>query len=1489
MAIDLRGTARSGAPISYNDPQYAAIDANAENTVGLPSGSLTAIRTLGERSNADQISSAGARSVYQIIPATRDAVLQKYGVDAYAGPQQAALAAAHVYKEGLDRNNGNQAAAVGEYIGGPNRDNWGDTTHAYIARVTGSDVPGGNAARAPGKFNNGEPLPADNPMASFDPSTYYEQGFGLGPLDARKPLPPSQRVRADPRADLTANATGLVADNTPTGTQDVVQAEAGEDAIQARKDSYGIGDRFTAAWKSNSLSYALADAADRQHPTANPEWVQHYGNNTEEYDRPAQNQVELDALRASTSHADYSRILTDIQTKRDRQFVQYSGGNTTGLLYGLAGGIADPAGLAAAVITGGATEAALAGRAGWLATSAMGTIARLGTEGALGNVAVTAGLDLSGEHQTVGDYARAGIFGGVLGTLAAPLHLRGRANTEVADQLHAMAPGANENLANLQARAVANVGTDADIGAVNQEMRRLDTADITDHAVGALSPVPESSRLGPHMDDAEEAVQPSIAAMAVEPAPATIEAPASNMVGGSPKVGVAPANTGKDGKIYVGEAGQSHFDVMEKYPDVEWDGGTGFVDPAGNFLNREQALEYVNSNGEGIKSTGEDTELDALDYREQSQNIPPPSWSPKRAAWDAKHAPAAMDHELDEASISAPIEGVAKKPAEPHVSPDWITSDPKIQADIIDRHGLDAIPDEGTRAMSAELMARAEKVVEADPVNVAALKTVLKSIDMESTSNTLLSSDNVMAKAWGITMLENGQGAAGRRFSAAIDSHIREKVYLKQIADWDRHAADFRKGEGVGVMKDAWTGEARTQFNRRVFLERENRQRGIPSTEANPHIQGAANILDKGYDLMRRDAQDAKITGHARLGAESRGYQPHRISAGLAANLLDAAPERRLQRRAISKLIAEQLQGEDNTYTVRGPDGTETVKHWDKAFADEFANKYISQAAIKARGGWDVPLNLHDQQSATAVFDAMQAMNLPHDQAEALLGKFSRGGAQFTKGRLRLDLGADIPDGKGGTMKLGDLFNQDGLSLYRGYSRRMSGEIALAKRGIMGAKGVDVYRTAMMHSGASPEALRAFDQTAAELLNTPFGDSGHKYMDNIRVGASLMRLGGMGFTQLGEYGNALASMGVARTLTAIGGFKRLAAEVGQLAEGKDSTNAILKDLDGFSGGAGITDFHFSRLYDVPDNDIKLYNGETLGIGTRLLRAGSNVQAALSGHKMILGAQVRGMAEGITRKAIEYAKSGKEDIALDDMGITAGLRSRLADNLEHIATFKGGKLDTLDLHAGNLSGEEKQEFMSSILRGANQIIQHTYTGETGKWAHNGFLKILTQFRTFGIISIEKQWGRNKANYGAIKSFAYLLGAMSFAAPITMARLQLKTVGMSRSDREDYLAKNMTVAMLARSTMNYASASGVAGDIFDVGNGFAGGWMGGDYADGVGLRGQGQGDVADLVPALGAVNDIWKGTHGNPHKLVGILPGSTLPFVQPAINGLSSPSH
>jgi hypothetical protein len=126
---------REAPPNDFRDPFWRDLIASTEQRVGIPAGSLRAVVEFGERTPNDRVSSAGARTVFQIIPQTRNAVLEKYGVDAYLSPDNAAEAAALLFQEKLQRNGGDLAQAFGEYHGGTNRRNWGPVTQSYINRT----------------------------------------------------------------------------------------------------------------------------------------------------------------------------------------------------------------------------------------------------------------------------------------------------------------------------------------------------------------------------------------------------------------------------------------------------------------------------------------------------------------------------------------------------------------------------------------------------------------------------------------------------------------------------------------------------------------------------------------------------------------------------------------------------------------------------------------------------------------------------------------------------------------------------------------------------------------------------------------------------------------------------------------------------------------------------------------------------------------------------------------------------------------------------------------------------------------------------------------------------------------------------------------------------------------------------------------------------------------------------------------------------------
>ena len=162
--------AMAEAPTSYKDPFWSDLAVKTEQKLGLPDGLLTSIITKGERSNNDQVSEAGARTVAQITPRTRKLIVDKYGLDPYLSPENAIEGAGLLLKEGLDRNKGDARLAVAEYHGGTDRANWGPRTRSYVDRVAGvAAAPEAPAESAPAAAPTAAPgsLPGGG-MSTFD-------------------------------------------------------------------------------------------------------------------------------------------------------------------------------------------------------------------------------------------------------------------------------------------------------------------------------------------------------------------------------------------------------------------------------------------------------------------------------------------------------------------------------------------------------------------------------------------------------------------------------------------------------------------------------------------------------------------------------------------------------------------------------------------------------------------------------------------------------------------------------------------------------------------------------------------------------------------------------------------------------------------------------------------------------------------------------------------------------------------------------------------------------------------------------------------------------------------------------------------------------------------------------------------------------------------------------------------------------------------------
>lgn len=156
---------------SYQSSAYDALEEKAAAQHGIPVELLRSIRLNGERSNADQVSSAGARSVYQFTKETRDNFIKNHGIDPWASPENAVEAAAIHLAGDWKRSGGDPRETALSYIAGPSGKNRGRVSNAYADRVVngmGAMAPAGDTGEPPPPQTQDVPALPEAPQEPAD-------------------------------------------------------------------------------------------------------------------------------------------------------------------------------------------------------------------------------------------------------------------------------------------------------------------------------------------------------------------------------------------------------------------------------------------------------------------------------------------------------------------------------------------------------------------------------------------------------------------------------------------------------------------------------------------------------------------------------------------------------------------------------------------------------------------------------------------------------------------------------------------------------------------------------------------------------------------------------------------------------------------------------------------------------------------------------------------------------------------------------------------------------------------------------------------------------------------------------------------------------------------------------------------------------------------------------------------------------------------------
>lgn len=1336
-------------------------------------------------------------------------------------------------------------------------------------------------------------------------------------LDTRDGLPEDEVMsRAEARRDFLINKRRvLTKEMAPTYGPDVTLRDLAEqtDALEriqqeeaAWKDSITFGEQLDAGINQHFFTNAIARSIRRLHtsqiPDAAPFYYEDFRKEAEE-GRPYDDRLWL---QQAESEAELRERIDQLNARDENFKIMAAKGDGRALLAGVTSAGLDPTNLLMGVgIAKAFRLKGLSGAVGLERGSRAMTIAGTAGEAAAASVLTSTALEAMGENVTVNDHIiyLAGSIGAgaVFGRLM-------YAGVDMDERAAAQAMKlSNEALAvesRWYAQAQRNLGTGADKDALAAEVRRIMLDEYKQAQDIALAPVDDVNRWTPQVEQRKGA-----------------EAPSAEPVG--PEQRVVP----REGRLL--KAAPEDAELVQRYrEELLADAGARLsrgdrkaleaerrelenqlakvpvIDETADILPRLKAenpraparrlKEMARAESERRTAESRKPLEEAIakiderladnagkraaeaDLSRLEQGLIPESLEARYLADAGALSPeraAAIAAEREAARAAQPKAAPAPKEPPANMLPQ------EVLDDVIARYNLDGpagvpanerevyrfsegglkpetITDDIERRMIAETIARAERMEKLDPVDEARLATFMARFpQLASTGLILLRSKNPVLRAFGMSVAESTTRASGNMRTAAIAKFQRLTVYRDSVLpEVDLAFKDWARANGYGIIERNLGTKAYSDFNRDLYRYRRAVERGNAPADVHPSIKRASDALDRGFNMARMDMQKVGTIGAARLGADSAGYMPRMWSTRWFVNA------NREQLNAVAQTISKQMQVNEG---------------WDKEFADAFAARYMNHARERARGAVEAPANLYDDDAVpNLIKDVMRARGLSTEgeEAEKLLGRFSRGGATFTRKRVDMDETTKVRTESGEEFYLADVFENDLVKLYSGYIDRASGEVALAQYGIYGKQGIGLIERAAAFAGeVTPDEWNALSQIAGEMLGQPVRINGQisysRGMQNLRMLASSSMLGGMGFTQVAELANAIGPLGLRSTLRM---YKGLPGAIADIRAGRKSP--LLEGFEFIGGEPGMEAHAVTRFMDTA-GDIVPVGAEDLTVMGRALRVGANGTQIVSGHRAILAAQHRLVAEQIMLKAIRYIKNGGDDIALKEMGLSREVRERLLKDIDNVAKFdKDGNLTAVDPFAA--TDKEAMDILGkAVTRGTRQIIQGTFIGERGRWAHSELLKALFQFRTFPLVAMEKQLAHGMMAYGALATAGMIASGMAFAVPIYALRVAANSMG--RENAEEYREKMLEPDMIARAAMNYTAKLGLWGDVLDATAAVAGGSVVGRQAPG--------GDLVDALPVASYVNRAARAvTEQDVADGLRSMPMGNVPGVVQAIN-------
>lgn len=722
--------------------------------------------------------------------------------------------------------------------------------------------------------------------------------------------------------------------------------------------------------------------------------------------------------------------------------------------------------------------------------------------------------------------------------------------------------------------------------------------------------------------------------------------------------------------------------------------------------------------------------------------------------------------------------------------------------------------------------------------------------NMMSSGLIMRMSSNPVVRQYAQLLTEDASGLGGRRVKNAAIMKANHQVFIlgNIVRENEMAFNQWASRNGLNI-KDRLELKVRDRFNRELSVEMNNAANG---GSVNPIFKGIVESYSALYERINQTSQ--RLHSGLKLDPiKTMGFRPLKINQEALKTLNEA------QRVRVKDTIVDHLMSK----------GIDEVKAYN--VSEGFLGGRVDVESIDP----SMRFVSSDFDPETWTIDrsyATKAENEKFDKHQVTANMFSN-----------LDVTLRIDD----NLTLGDILDNNHLSLARQYAERMSGLAGLNDVGIVHPKLLDSYIVAAQRGTgeykALPRDIKAMEQVKAEIMGKrpDFADD-IPFLNNLGTWMSSVQLGGASFSQAAEMANITAHYGIDAAFKMFPEVKGMVDDIRSIHKGGTlKSNGLLKGLEEESGILhGVEGYTNSTFFDqagVNGDQALSYTSQMESV----VRGAAYVNMKINGMRMLGAVQSRVTANLISDYALTAALKGGLDVKKMSSLKDAGFDDVLLNRIKSEARYKIDG-DSIDMDWSSLSKETLEDFNVAVTRGTKQVIQGDLVGERGAWVHSSLWRAAMLYRRFPIVAIEKQMIR-QGERGNVFMAAALAQSFALGSLFYASRVYLNSIG--REDAEGYRKKMLDPETMPLMVMNYV---GQLGMLPDIGNTVKDAFWGDEYGRS-GLVGN------SFAPGVGFANDAFKALQlpkmlieGDDEKAMKtarrILPLGKVPWIVQSLNFL-----